>query len=179
MAKIKKWLPAMVIISSVLLAGIVFGQATFADVDANRVEKTAKLKKLLEQERIESAKAEQMPAQTLEEIEKKLEQAKKAKKIAHEIGKLKEELDPQGQREHFEENLLSVKGIMHSNKYYATMVNDPVHGEKYKKAYDILIQKFKTLDRIEKDYNEGTKSVEQLQKELDDLVNIKELQIGN
>jgi hypothetical protein len=176
MTNSKKWVLISGIAASVLLTGVVFSQSTLADVEAGKLEKAERYQKLKQEEAAERTKLESMPANTKEEVEKQVQQGLKVKQRGLEAGKLREELQPKDAKVRLEEDLRTVRNIFTTKKYYAGMVNDPVYGEQYKKAYEILMMKFEVLEKIERDFKENNKPVEQLQKELDDLLKLKELQ---
>jgi flagellar biosynthesis component FlhA len=176
MTNSKKWVLISAITASVLLTGVVCSQSILADVEAGKREKAERYQKLKQEEAAERAKLESMQANTKEEVEKQVQQGLKVKELGLEAGKLQEELHPKDAKVRLEEDLRSVRNIFTTHKYYASMVNDPVYGEQYKKAYEILMMKFEVLEKIERDFKENNKPVEQLQNELDDLLKIKELQ---
>lgn len=176
MANIKKLIPVSVIAISLILTGVAVGQQTFAQQDVEKVEKTEELNQLKQQEQQEMAKLKSLKGTTQEEIEKQLEQEKKVKQLGLQVGKLQKELKPEVTKEHVEEVIRTLKDIFNTNKDYADKANDPVNGSKYKKAYEILQLKIRTLEQIEKDFKENNKSLEQIEKELDELKKIRELE---
>jgi hypothetical protein len=171
MAKYRKLIPVSVIAFSLILTGVAVGQQDLA-----KEEKLQKVEKLKQQEQAEMAKLQAMKGSTKEEIEKQMEQERKVKQLGIEVGNLQDELHPEVTRDHVDEVIRTLKDIFNANKDYADKANDPVNGAKYKKANEILQHKIKILEQIEKDFNLNNKSLEQIQKELDDLKAIRELE---
>lgn len=170
----KKWISIITVLALGLTVAI-SSQSTFADKDAMKAAKEEKLGKLKEEADIERAKLESMPNKTEEEIGKHLQQAKKIKMIDIEIDKLQIELYPEDPKEKLANGIISLRRILELNSYYTHFFDDPVKGERYRKAYETLQKKLKMMDQIEKDFQENNKTVEQLLKELDDVRKIPEL----
>ncbi|ASS76022.1 hypothetical protein CIG75_14325 [Tumebacillus algifaecis] len=90
---------------------------------------------------------------------------------------LADQITKKDTKKKLQEDLEVYKGIMHTHTYYKDLVNDPVHGKAYERAYGILMMKFKTIERIERDFNENKKTAEELLNELEELIHIRELVI--
>lgn len=99
------------------------------------------------------------------------------KKIGIEAGTLQDELYPPDSKARLEENIRSLKNVLEINGYYETKKNDPVHGKAYEKAALILNEKKKTLAEIEHQLKEGSKPIEQLTKDFEDLRAVRELTV--
>ncbi|MEY9096549.1 hypothetical protein [Paenibacillus sp. RC84] len=99
------------------------------------------------------------------------------KKIGIEAGTLQDELYPPDSKTVLEENIRSLKNILEINGYYEIKKNDPVNGKAYEKAARILNEKKKTLAEIEHQLKDGSKPIEQLTKEFEDLRAVRELTI--
>lgn len=169
MNKNLKWLLVSVVALSVVTVGVYCEKylVTYA--------KEKRLQNLIEMENKERAILESMTGSTAETLKQQVEQGQKVKQLGIEVGKLREELYPTsprdqlmhdiaGQKLHFQEKL-------HGYKY---MANDAAQGKIYQKAWDILLVKIQTLERIEHDFNVDNKSIRELQQEFDNLMKVPE-----
>jgi peptidoglycan hydrolase CwlO-like protein len=169
----KKKVIFITVFTAIILTGGIVSNKSFADI----VTKEERLNQLQVAEKEEKAKLETMPNQTLKEIEKKVEQGHKVKKIGLEAGKLIEELAPPIDSKYLQGEIVALRRVMDTKFYYKTKVDDPTYGTAYAKAVEILEMKKQILSQIEKDLKENKKSIEELTKELEELKKIKELVI--
>jgi len=100
------------------------------------------------------------------------------KKIGIEAGTLQDELYPPDTKAVLEENIRSLRSILEINNYYETKKNDPVNGKAYERAARILNEKIKTLAIIEHQLKDGSKPIDQLTKEFEELRAVRELIIN-
>lgn len=162
----KKFVLISVCVVLIFTIGGVLGNNIFADI----VPKEERLKQLQVAEKEEKTKLEAMPNQTLEEIEKTVEQGHKVKEIGLEVGKLIEELaPPTDPKKELEDNIRGLKGVLAETAYFKTKVDDPIHGEMYKKGIRIVEQKKIDLAEIENDLKENKMPVEELIKKFENI----------
>ncbi|MBV6716854.1 hypothetical protein [Paenibacillus chitinolyticus] len=167
------------ICSTVIACTIGIGLNSSSQADG--IDKKEKLENLKKEEQRLKAKLEEKKSISAETTQEKAEREKaetQIKKIGIEAGTLQDELYPPDPKVKLAENIKSLKNILEINGYYETKTNDPIYGEAYKKAAQILKEKKEKLAEIERDFIEGNKSVEVLTKEFEVLRAIRELNIN-
>ncbi|MFS0836220.1 hypothetical protein [Paenibacillus sp. 1P03SA] len=173
----KTWIAGVCSATALIIAGLGWNSSSQAD-GFDKKERLEILKK--EEQRLRAILDSGQPGAS-ETTAEKLQREKDErliKKIGIEAGTLQEELYPPDSKAVLEENIRSLKNILEINGYYETKKNDPVNGKAYKRAARILNEKKKTLAEIEHQLKDGSKPIEQLTKEYEELRAVRELTIN-
>ncbi|WP_217562001.1 hypothetical protein [Paenibacillus sp. GbtcB18] len=164
-------------VTALVIGGLGLNSSSQAD-GFDKKERLEILKK--EEQRLRAALDSRQPgaSETTAEKLQREQDERLVKKIGIEAGTLQDELYPPDSKAILEENIRSLKNILEINGYYETKKNDPVNGETYEKAARILNEKKKTLAEIEHQLKDGSKPIEQLTKEFEELRAVREITIN-